>query len=413
MNIMILESLAQFLAWIITALVLGQAALLFVYVRFLYRLRQSPLDDGECCRAAVVLCVRGLDPFLVACLKGLFQQDYPAYDVWIVVDSIRDAAWPVVNRLVKRAGNQNIHVLTLTDRLATSSRKIAGMLQAMSQIDSACEIVALLDSDTIPHSTWLRELAAPLGDPRIGVSSGNRWYMPAVPTAGSLVRYLWNAAAVVQMYWYKIGWGGSLAIQAKFLRQSDLRQRLAGAFGEDSTICRCACEHGYRIAFVPSLVMVNRETCDVRGVFGFLQRQMLTVRLHNPWWWAVVGHGIVTTATWGICGLLAAVAAATGGAGATAWLATELAAYWISMFALLVPLEWCARRIVRKRGETVAGWGARGWLRAAAAIPLAQIVHFAALAAALFARTHQWRGVRYQFYGASTVRVIEDRAEAA
>ena len=47
------------------------------------------------------------------------------------------------------------------------------------------------------------------------------------------------------------------------------------------------------------------------------------------------------------------------------------------------------------------------------AIPLAQIVHFAALAAALFARTHRWRGVRYQFYGPSPVRVIEDLAEAA
>ena len=161
-------------------------------------------------------------------------------------------------------GSANIHVLTLTERLATSSRKIAGMLQAMSHIDASHEIVALLDSDTIPHAAWLRELAAPLQDPRVGVSSGNRWYMPATPTAGSLVRYLWNAAAVVQMYWYEIGWGGSLAINAKFLRQSDLRQRLANAFGEDSTICRCARAHGYRIAFSPSLVMVNRETCSVK-----------------------------------------------------------------------------------------------------------------------------------------------------
>ena len=261
----------------------------------------------------------------------MFQQDYPDYDVWIVVDSTRDAAWPVVNKLAQQSGKQNIHVLPLTERLATSSRKIAGMLQAMSHIDASHEIVALLDSDTIPHAAWLRELAAPLKDPRVGVSSGNRWYMPAAPTAGSLVRYLWNAAAVVQMYWYEIGWGGSLAISAKFLRQSDLRQRLANAFGEDSTICRCARAHGYRIAFAPSLVMVNRETCSVKGVFGFLQRQLLTVRLHNPWWWAVVGHGIATTAVLGLCCLLGAVAAATASWNAAAWIGAALAAYWASM----------------------------------------------------------------------------------
>ena len=210
-----MESLAQTLAWIIAGLILGQAALLFAYARFLYRFRRPALADDECPRAAVILCVRGLDPFLPACLTGLFRQDYPDYDVWIVVDSTRDAAWPVVNELARQSGKHEVHVLTLTERLATCTRKMAGMLQAMSNIDASHEIVALLDSDTIPHAAWLRELAAPLADPRVGVSSGNRWYMPAAATAGSLVRYLWNVAAVVQMYWYDIGWGGSLAIQGE------------------------------------------------------------------------------------------------------------------------------------------------------------------------------------------------------
>ena len=408
-----MDYLAQTLAWIVAGLILGHAALWFAYARFLYRFRQPPLPDDECPPAAVILCVRGLDPFLPACLKGLFQQDYPEYEVWIVVDSTRDAAWPVVNMLAQQSGKQNIHVLTLTERLATSSRKIAGMLQAMSHIDAAHEIAALLDSDTIPHAAWLRELAAPLKDPRVGVSSGNRWYMPAVPTTGSLLRYLWNAAAVVQMYWYQIGWGGSLAISAKLLRQTDLRQRLTNAFGEDSTICRCARAHGYGIAFAPSLVMVNRESCRVQGVFAFLQRQLLTVRLHNSWWWAVVGHGIATTAVWGLCCLLGAFAVATARWNAAAWTGAALAAYWASMLFMLLPLEWCARRIVRSRGETIRGFGAWGWFGAAMVIPLAQIMHCAALAAALFVRTHRWRGVQYRFHGASPVRVIDDAADAA
>ncbi len=405
--------LAQTLTWIVAGLIVGQAALLIGYARFLYFFRRPPLADNDCPRAAVILCVRGLDPFLPACLSGLFQQDYPDYDVWIVVDSTRDAAWPVVSKLARQSGRRGIHVLPLTERLATSSRKIAGMLQALSRIDASCGIVALLDSDTVPHPAWLRELAAPLRDPGVGVSSGNRWYMPAAPTAGSLVRYLWNAAAVVQMYWYKIGWGGSLAFQTEFLRQSDLEQRLTHAFGEDSTICRCAQAHGYRIAFAPSLVMVNRETCSVQGVFGFLQRQLLTVRLHNPWWWAVLGHGVATTAILGLSCLLGGLAAARANWTAAAWIGTGLAAYWASMVLLLLPLEWCARRIVRKRGETVAGLGVWGWLFTAIVVPLAQIVHFAALTAALFAQTHRWRGVRYQFYGTSPVQVIEDLAEAA
>ena len=90
-----------------------------------------------------------------------------------------------------------------------------------------------------------------------------------------------------------------------------------------------------------------------------------------------------------------------------------LAAYWASMIVMLLPLEWCVRRIVRARGEPIAGFGMRGWLRVALAIPLAQAVQFASILSALVARNHRWRGVSYQFHGISPVRVVEDLAEAA
>ena len=131
-----LESLAQLLALVVGGLVAVQAALLIGYVCFLCRVRRPLLADGDCPRAAVILCVRGLDPFLAASVKGLLRQDYPRYDVWIVVDSVRDPAWPVVNSLVHQFGRGNVRVLTLTDRLATSTRKVAGQLQALAQLDT-------------------------------------------------------------------------------------------------------------------------------------------------------------------------------------------------------------------------------------------------------------------------------------
>jgi cellulose synthase/poly-beta-1,6-N-acetylglucosamine synthase-like glycosyltransferase len=408
-----MESIAHLLAWVVVGLVVAQVPLLIGYVCFLCRFRRPLLADDECPPAAAILCVRGLDPFLPASVKGLLQQDYPDYQAWIVVDSVRDPAWPVVNKLVQQFGKGNIRVLTLTERLATSSRKIAGVLQALGRIDGSREIAALLDGDTIPHATWLRELVSPLQDPRVGVASGNRWYMPAALTAGSLVRYLWNAAAVVQMYFYGTGWGGSLAFRTKLLRETDLRQRLANAFGEDNATSRCAREHGYRLAFAPSLMMVNREICSVKSLSGFLERQLLSVRLHNPWWLAVVMHGLATTAGPGLSLILCVAAAATAHWTAAAWTAAALGGYWASMIVMALPLEWCARRIVRARGEPITGFGIWGWLRVALTIPLAQAVHFKATVRAMLARDHRWRGVRYQFNGVSPVQVVEDSAEAA
>ena len=83
------------------------------------------------------------------------------------------------------------------------------------------------------------------------------------------------------------------------------------------------------------------------------------------------------------------------------------------MVLFVVPLEWCVRRIVRERGEPLTNLTAKSWLRIAMTFPLAQMVHFRAMTAAFFARTHLWRGVRYQFHGSTPVRVIEDQADAA
>jgi hypothetical protein len=83
------------------------------------------------------------------------------------------------------------------------------------------------------------------------------------------------------------------------------------------------------------------------------------------------------------------------------------------MAAMVLPLEWCSRRVVRARGEPIAGFGLAGWLRAVLTIPLAQIMHFRATLSTMFARDHRWRGVRYQFNGDLPVQVVEDAAEAA
>ena len=146
--------------------------------------------------------------------------------------------------------------------------------------------------------------------------------------------------------------------------------------------------------------MVNRETCSVKGVFGFLERQLLTVRLHNPWWWAVVGHGVATTAALGLSCLLGTVAAATAN-----WSRRGLDRHRAGRLLGVDGLADSSLGVVcaaHRPGATVKrsrDLALAGWLRIALAIPLAQVVHFAALAAAFFARTHRWRGVRYQFFG--------------
>ena len=405
-----MNELATLTFWILLGLAGGQGLMVLGWLRVLVR-RTVALesDDAYCPRAAVILCLRGSDPFLTDCVEALLDQDYPEYEIRFVVDRREDPAWQVVEEVLQQRKATNVRIDPLRERRGTCSLKIASMLQAISGLDSSHEVVVLLDSDTIAHRTWLRELVAPLADERVGAAAGNRWYMPADASCGSLVRYLWNVAAVVQMYWYGIAWGGSMALKTSVFDRSDLLDRLAHAFGEDSTICRALVRAKLRVAFVPSAMMVNRETCDVPGFFHFLQRQLLTVRLHNPWWWAVVGHGIVTSAAQLFALGLLLVALLKTEWEVAAWAGGGLALYLAAMVLLMVPMEIGVQRIVRARREPTDWLSGATALRVMLAIPLTQVIYAAGLVSTFFVRIHQWRGIVYQFDGARSVRVIEDR----
>jgi len=342
-------------------------------------------------------------------IEALLDQDYPNYDIRVVVDCREDPAWEIVEQAIQQRDSDNVHMLPLTERRGTCSLKIASVLQGFYSLDESHEVVAMLDSDTVPHRSWLRELVSPLADEQVGAASGNRCYMPDETSWGSLVRYAWNAAAIVQMYWYGIPWGGSMTVNTKVFRESDLPDRLAHAFGEDSTICRAAVRQRLKVAFVPSAMMVNRETCDIGGFFHFLVRQLLTVRLHNPWWWAVVGHGVLTSAAQVLAFGVLVWSLFVGSWVTAAWAGAGLALYLAAMVLMLAPMEVLVQRIVRARGEATNWISPTAALRLMLAIPLTQAVHAVALVWTMFARTHRWRGIVYRFGSGQKVRVVEDR----
>jgi hypothetical protein len=286
------------------------------------------------------------------------------------------------------------------------------VVQAVGELDESFEVVALVDADTVPHRTWLRDLVAPLADPGVGATTGNRWYMPRDASWGSLIRYCWNAAAVVQMYCYRIAWGGALAVKTEIFRRSDLLERWANAFCEDTMLKRHLARLGLKVVFVPSLMMVNRENCDISGYLGWGRRQLLTARLYHPAWPAVLGHGAVTFLGPVFALGLAVYAAIEGNWEAAAWAGGGLVGYELAFVPLAILSEAVVRRIVRARGEPTQWLSFITVMKAMVAIPLTQLVYAAALTSAQCLRRVDWRGVWYRIDGPWRIRLIEYRPYA-
>ena len=259
---------------------------------FLQRLERPAVPDADLPSAAVILCVRGADPTLKACLRGLLQQDYPDLEIHIVLDSdcdpgaefVRDALTDVDGTVAR------VHILKSPD--SRRGLKVSAILQALKTLDARIRVIAFLDADADPHQNWLRDLVQPLSATSIGATSGVRWFNPDVRNPGSLVRAKWNLYAVSLMRYFNIAWGGSFAIRRDVLEQSTLLEQWSETICEDTCVGDALARSGYKVQLVPEVSMVNRETTTLGGCLQFMSRQLVFTRLHSRNWLPILLIGL-------------------------------------------------------------------------------------------------------------------------
>jgi len=357
-------------------------------------------------KAAVVLSVRGLDPQLEETLENLLDQDYPDFTVHIVVDAKQDPALDVIRDVLGRREATNVSISFLRDRKANCSLKCSALIEAIGELQESHEVIAFIDGDALPYPAWLRDLVAPLKDPKIGVSTGNRWYAPAETNWGSLVRYFWNAGAVVQVWMNGIVWAGSMAMRTEVIRKVGLATAWSRALSVDATINRQMRKHGYSVHFVPSVMVLNREQISLSAFLGWVQRQLIAARSSGGGWVMVTLHTLaLALINLGSLGLAITAlfldnlpAAAVSGIG--------LAFFWVASLASTAAIELPVRRVVRRYG------GACRWLSPAAlarvfpALILTYLLYPCVFAWASLRKRVTWRGVEYDIARAGKVRMI-------
>ncbi len=229
--------------------------------------------------------------------------------------------------------------------------------------------------------------------------------MPPQADAGSMVRYLWNSAAVPQMYLYQIAWGGTLAIKVDAVLKSNLVHCWQHAFAEDTMTASQLKKGGYRVGFVPSLMMVNRETCDIGGFFNWVQRQLLLARLYHPRFDMVAVHGILTAFVPLTTLVLGCVCLAVGKWWPAGVLLGSVAFYQVALLPMLALLEWSVRRVVAHRREPTHWMTTSTILRLFPMLMLTQVIYTSALFSVFVLRKVDWRGVRYWIKGPWDIRL--------
>ena len=412
--------LLPLIVWILLAMLLLISAFQLLYVwnfwQFLQRPRQYRLAAeipaaesgdhrqvaGDEIPVAVLLCVRGWDPTLERCLAGLAQQTHPNYCVLCIVDHPQDPALEAVRQWTD---NDDRFQLVVSENPPTDrGLKCNSLLIGSAEVRSRYPVIALVDADVDVDPQWLADLVAPFADPQIGLVSGNRWFLPADGRCGTLVRSIWNAAALPQMMAYRIPWGGSLAMRVAAAEQAGVFERWQKTAFDDVLLGPAIEKAGFRIIQSPALMMGNDESCSLTSARRWMVRQLLDTRLYHWSWNVVAAHGINSFAVFVFSLVVLGMQIFSGNFWGMVTVSVAVGLFWLQNALLLKMME---QRVVakvearKKNPQARFGWANLCWL-----MPLVQAVHFwATLEAALTQRLH-WRGITYRLKGPDKIEML-------
>ena len=404
-----MNDLVIFLCRCLTVTLAVQVCLMLVFLWHLSSHHRNLLADEELPKTAVILCLRGADPFLSDCLQALLDQNYSQYDLKIVVDRMEDPAWTIATETVQDHGATNVQISPLRIIRKSCSLKCSSLIQAVTELDDSYKAIAFVDADTIVHPNWLRELVTPLADPNVGATTGNRWYVPTGSYWGSLVRYMWNVSAVVQMYLYGIPWGGSLAVKTEVLHRTRLLDKWGKAFCEDTMMRQILGKHKIQIKFVPSLMILNQEECNLPDLKTWMQRQLIFSRLYHPHWLTLLGSGIFTILCPLVLSVLFVATLLTGQWYAAALSFSYYSSYVVALLLIVLFLEQGIQLVISSDHQPSPQLSVAVIFRMLIAIPCTQWVYGLVFFSSLWISKVKWRGITYKFKSPWKMRLVEYR----
>jgi|SRR5579875_3835020 len=379
----------------------------FRFLEYVRRRRSEPVGDYAP-PATVIIPVTGASPALEANITAFLAQNYPLYDLVLVVEDQRDPAYEVLNVLVRKTSMQSTSsprsvMIEIAGPARCTGQKVHNLLCGLDVVKADSEVLVFADADGRPGTEWLRALVAPLAKQGVTVSTGFRWYLPGESLVSQL-RAAWDTSIATLMSEGESAfpWGGSMAIRAADFRHLKVREHYwASTVSDDYCLGRAVRENGGRIRFEPRCLLASHEDSSFVSFIRWTNRQIIITRVYAPHLWRLgLAAHLLYSLTF-VCGLIAVFSPSTTGfeklciAGALAVvLGLGMAKGRIRTVV--------AREIFPEERQSLEKLGNRYWQLA----PLVPWVMLCNFVIAGFARTIEWGNVRYRLRSDCEVEIL-------
>jgi ceramide glucosyltransferase len=285
---------------------------------------------------------RGIDPEAYENLASFCRLDYPEYEIVCCVDPDDEVILSVLARLHADFPQRPIRVLHGSGRVATND-KVAKLARLAA--DAAHEVVVISDSDVRVRPDYLRQVVAPLRDPKVGAVTC--LYVPIeirTPTdhlqsVGMMSDFYAGILVDWQLEGMKFALGPTIATTRSRLNGFGGYAELENRPADDLLVGRLIDEQGYQVLLLRYAI---DTVCDYGSLSELLHKRLrwiVVMRHMRPW-----GHlGLLLTQglPWSLAAVAIHPAPATALGYLGSYLGLRMAMTWmIGIHGLRQPVLW-------------------------------------------------------------------------
>ena len=332
--------------------------------------------------ASIVKPVRGLDHEAYENFASFCRLDYPEYEIIFAVSDASDAVIPVIEKLRANFPSRSIRLITNVPHLGTSD-KVNNLCQLAQ--NAKYDLLVMSDSDVRVEHDYLRQVAAPFADRKVGVvtafyrslSAGNLasnldalgMYMDSAP--GALV-----AKKIEGRLGFAFGW--TMATSKKHLAEIGGWEAIVNHHSEDFELGKRVSQRGHFVILMakPVFMVFSKET--VAEYFRRELRWSIALKSGRPSGYRAMlfTHGL----PWALVGTAAALSIGS------------------PLLASTFPFLYVVLRVVMTWLTGRWGLGDRQLSKIIWLIPVRDAISFVVWLAGFFSEQVIWRGLEYRLH---------------
>lgn len=238
--------------------------------------------------------VCGVDPEAYDNFASYCRQDYPEYELVFCAGGPEDPAVPVIEKLMRDFPHCKIRLLFSPPHDAVNDKvvKLARLVEAAQH-----DVLVINDADVRVKPDYLRNVVAPLSDPRVGgvtcmyTTTGESSFAEELQSIGMICDFYPGILVAWQLDGVKFALGQTMVTSKARIAGFGGYRSIENQPADDLLLGRKVHQQGYKMVLLPYPVETVADFRSARGLLDKRLRWMTVMRHMRPW-----GHlGLIFT----------------------------------------------------------------------------------------------------------------------